>query len=182
MNKTGAKLAGSTHPGRYTPWNGSLSRPILRTYSAEVTSPGEQSPASSQCALYKRLTIVQHHYTHCQGVFCLFCKVFSRFSGISQEAPCATCRTPQRRLPPPHFRPRRTPVPPLCLLSRPAPLRLAQPCPNVKSKQPPRAGGEAASHSIFNTPRPSTPCAWRACRSRRTRRPNAPAQRGCTGR
>ena len=55
MNKTGAKLAGSTHPGRYTPWHEPLSRPILRTYSAEVTSPGEQSPASSQCALSQAL-------------------------------------------------------------------------------------------------------------------------------
>ncbi len=55
MNKTGAKQAGSTHPGRYMPWNEPLSRPILRTYSAEVTSPGEQSPASSQCALLQAL-------------------------------------------------------------------------------------------------------------------------------
>ena len=34
----------------------------------------------------------------------------------------------------------------------------------------------------INTPRPSKPSSWRACRSRRTRRSNAPAQRGCTGR
>ena len=33
----------------------------------------------------------------------------------------------------------------------------------------------------FNKPRPSRPCAWRSCHSRHTRRPNAPAGRGCTG-
>ena len=46
----------------------------------------------------------------------------------------------------------------------------------------PAGAGRRADGGRFNTPRPSKPYAWRACRSRRTHRPNAPAQRGCTGR
>ncbi len=144
MNKTGAKLAGSTHPGRYTPWNEPLSRPILRTYSAEVTSPGEQSPASSQCAPFKALdycTTLPHRKSRS------FLPVFQSFFtvlGLFTES--SMCNMPNA------------------------------------SRQPPRRRRGGCPHAVFNTPRPSKPYAWRACRSRRTRRPAAPAGRGCTGR
>ena len=102
MNKTGAKLAGSTHPGRYTPWNEPLSRPILRTYSAEVTSPGEQSPASSQCAPFKALdycTTLPHRKSRSfLPVFQSFFTVLALFTESCMcNMPNASRQPPRRR-------------------------------------------------------------------------------------
>lgn len=181
MNKTGAKLAGSTHSGRYTPWNGSLSRPILRTYSAEVTSPGEQSPASSQCTLSQALaycTTRRHRKSRSfLPIFQSFFMVLGRFSGSPLcnmlNSPIQAFyshlhlrQTPAHSAMPPH------PAKPALRTWAGAKYQSSLPVPAER----------LLSRFVFSTPRPSKPYAWRACHSRRTRRPAFPAGRGCTGR
>ncbi len=144
MNKTGAKQAGSTHPGRYTPWNEPLSRPILRTYSAEVTSPGEQSPASSQCALLQALDYCTTYLCRKSRSFLPISQSFFTVLGLFTKS--CMCNMPNR------------------------------------AKQPPHRRRRGCFRTVFSRPRPNKPCAWRACRSRRTHRPVFPAPRECTGR
>ena len=66
--------------------------PDQRTYSAEVTSLNEQSPASSQTAPTQALHNNTIRKLYCQDNFSLFCKNFSHFS-------CAYC--PVIFIPPP---------------------------------------------------------------------------------
>lgn len=141
MNKTGAKQAGSTHPGRYTPWNEPLSRPIIRTYSAEVTSPGEQSPASSQCAFAGAQLLYNRTAQEVKDFFACFQKFFHGFQAFGGRASV-----------------------------------------QLHEESAPGSSGGAPFRRGVSMPRPSRPCAWPACRSRRTPRPAAPAGRGCTGR
>lgn len=173
MNKTGAKRAGSTHPGRYTPWHESLSRPIIRTYSAEVTSLiASNLPHHRSAPFDRRLTIVQQEPPGSQALFCPHPKVFSRFSGFYHETVCATLPNAKRRTP-----------------YRGSPFCRGGACPARGTEgTSERREGQAPYRYKFtypvrvNTPRPSKPSSWRACRSRRTRRPASPAGRGCTGR
>ena len=115
----------------------------------------------------RRLIIVQQERPGSQGLFCAKPKVFSRFSVLCAKGVCATSR--------------RDPLPEaeglLLLRISPVPI-LAQ-----GATAPARRWRCAASPAAdLNTPRPSRPCAWRACRSRRTRRSASPAGKGCTGR
>ena len=88
MNKTGAKRAGSTHPGRYTPWHEPLSRPIIRTYSAEVTSLiASNLPHHRSAPFGRRLTIVQQGYIKSQGLFSGFPKFFHGFGAFCGNRP-----------------------------------------------------------------------------------------------
>ena len=53
---------------------------------------------------------------------------------------------------------------------------------SVRSQAAASSSERAQFRRNVSTPRPSKPCVWRACRSRRTHRPGAPAGRGCSGR
>ena len=72
-------------PGRYTPWHGSLSRPIIRTYSAEVTSSLSNLPHHRRLCPYRHLVMIQQHPRVCQAHF------FKKPTFLPESALCSLC-------------------------------------------------------------------------------------------
>lgn len=114
----GREKTGSSGPvssaGRYTPCTDSLSRPIKRTYSAEVTSSLSNLPHHRRLRLFKRPVIILHPPVCVKGfskkihpffrdfllaLWC-FCKKWSRGAAPTPNlayGPVSSTRRPERR-------------------------------------------------------------------------------------
>ena len=82
MNKTGAKLAGSTHPWRYTPWRESLSRPIYGHTPRKLPALAAISRIIAPRPFDRRSAIVQQAPGQSQGFFEDFFRLFLRFQPL----------------------------------------------------------------------------------------------------